>query len=65
MIITVKIDNVEISIKENSMDSDRYATMRYNDQNKQIQDTIKVIAEECVKLRKLTLKSDVVSQHIS
>ena len=58
MIITVKIDNVEISIEENSKDNDRFATLRYSDQNKQVQETIKVIADECVKLRKLTLNVD-------
>lgn len=58
MIIKVRIDNVEISIEENSKDADRFATMRYGDQNKQVQETIKVIADECVKLRKVTLISE-------
>ena len=61
MIIKVKIDNVEISIEENSKDNDMFATLRYSDQNKQVQETIKVIADECVKLRKLTLNVDSVS----
>ena len=33
--------------------SDRTLTMRYNDQNKQLQDTLNVISECCIKLLKI------------
>lgn len=56
MKITVKIDNIEISIDEQMEDSKRMTTMQYSDQNQQIQNTIKVMVEECMKLRKLCEK---------
>lgn len=52
MKITVKINNVEITVDEQGQ-NDRTATIRYSDQNKQIQETIKVMAEECLKLQKV------------
>ena len=52
MKITVKINNVEITVDEQCQ-NDRTATIRYSDQNKQIQETIKVMAEECLKLQKV------------
>lgn len=53
MKITVKIDNVEITVDEQCQ-NDRTATMRFKDQNEQIQKTITVMANECIKLRKIT-----------
>ena len=52
MKITVKINNVEITVDEQGQ-NDITATIRYSDQNKQIQETIKVMAEECLKLQKV------------
>ena len=53
MKITVKIDNVEITVDEQGQ-NDRTATMRFKNQNEQIQKTITVMANECIKLRKIT-----------
>jgi len=50
MKISVKIDNVEIVIEEQAS-SDRTAAIRYGDQNEQIQKTIRVMADECIKLQ--------------
>jgi hypothetical protein len=55
MKITVKVDNIEISIEEQGSEKD-HVRIRYSDQNKQIQDTIKVMAEECVKLKSISNK---------
>lgn len=49
MKITVKIDNVEITVDEGN--TNRTVTMQCAEQNKQVQETIKVMAEECIKLR--------------
>lgn len=53
MKITIKINNVEITVDEQCQD-DRAAVIRYSDQNKHIQETIKVMAEECIKLQKVS-----------
>ena len=53
MRISVKIDNVEIVIEEQAS-SDRTAAIRYGDQNEQIQKTIRVMAEECIKLQNVS-----------
>ena len=50
MIITVKVSDVEISIEENHGSAEKHITMRWSDQNKQIQETIKVMSAECLKL---------------
>ena len=50
MKITVKIDNIEITVDEQGQ-NERTVTMKYSDQNEQVQKTIKVMAEECIKLR--------------
>jgi hypothetical protein len=50
MKITVKINNVEISIDED-IKGDRASTLRYSDQSKLVQETIVVIAEQCLKLQ--------------
>lgn len=52
MIITVKINNVEITVNEDII-NDRSTTLKYPDQNKLIQETIIVIAEQVAKLQKL------------
>jgi hypothetical protein len=59
MIIKVRVDNVEISIEETLKDADKHVTMRWPDQNKQIQETIKVIAGECIKLRSVLVSNNV------
>lgn len=52
MRIRVKYKDIEIEVSEEDTSSnDRQATMRYADQNKQIQDTIKVIADQVIKLK--------------
>jgi|JI9StandDraft_2_1071091.scaffolds.fasta_scaffold437697_3 hypothetical protein len=53
MKISVKIDNVEIVIEEQAS-SDRTAAIRYGDQNEQIQKTIRVMADECIKLQNVS-----------
>ena len=50
MKITVKIDNIEITVDEQGQ-NERTVSMKYSDQNVQVQKTIKVMAEECIKLR--------------
>lgn len=50
MRITVKIDNVEITVDERGQ-NERTVSMKYSDQNEQVQKTIKVMVEECIKLR--------------
>ena len=50
MKITVKIDNIEITVDEQGQ-NERTVTMKHSDQNEQVQKTIKVIVEECIKLR--------------
>ena len=57
MKITVKINNVEITVDEQGQ-NERTATMRYEDQNKQIQETIKVMVGECIKLQNITESVD-------
>ncbi len=52
MRITIKINNVEITVDEQGQ-NDRTATLRYPDQNKQVQETIKVMTEQCLKLLKV------------
>jgi hypothetical protein len=55
MKITVKIDNIEISIDEqDNTNSDGRVTLRYSDQNRQVQETIKVMTEECIKLKNVS-----------
>ena len=49
MKITIKIDNIEISIDE-QMSDDRGSSIQWKDQNAQIQSTLKVMTDECVKL---------------
>jgi hypothetical protein len=52
MKITVKHKDTEIIVSENKNDAkDRVASMKWSDQNKQIQDTIIVICEQVVKLQ--------------
>lgn len=58
MKITVKINNVEITVEEHEGNAERTATMRYSDQNEQIQDTIRVMAEECLKLQKVAINEN-------
>ena len=52
MKITIRIDNIEITVDEHQQGS-RNATMQYSDQNKQIQETIKVMSDECIKLHQV------------
>ena len=52
MKIIFKVSDIEIIIDE-VVHSDRTLTMRYNDQNKQLQDTLNVISECCLKLLKI------------
>lgn len=54
MIIKVRIDNVEISVEENHRNEDKHITLRWSDQAKLVQETIKVISEQCVKLREVS-----------
>lgn len=56
MKITVKINSVEITVDEQGQ-HDRTATIRYSDQNTQIQETIKVMAEQCIKLQKVAAET--------
>jgi hypothetical protein len=49
MKITIKIDNIEISIDEQNQ-NERSSIIRYPDQNEQIQKTIRVMVDECIKL---------------
>lgn len=58
MKITVKIDNVEIIVDENLF-TDRATTLKYSDQNKLIQETIVVIAEQVAKLQGLKNKEKI------
>ena len=52
MKIIVKHKDTEIIVSENENDTkDRVASMRWNDQNKQIQETIIVICEQVIKLQ--------------
>lgn len=52
MKITVKHKDTEIIVSENENDTkDRVASMRWSDQNKQIQETIIVICEQVIKLQ--------------
>ena len=52
MKITVKHKDTEIIVSENENDTkDRVSSMRWNDQNKQIQETIIVICEQVIKLQ--------------
>lgn len=54
MKITVRVADIEICVEEQaSSNSDRTVTMRYGDQNKHIQETIKVITQCCIDLCKL------------
>ncbi len=54
MKITVRVSDIEICVEEyDSSNGDRTVTMRYADQNKQIQETIKVITQCCIDLCKL------------
>lgn len=50
MKITVKVKDVEITVDEQGQ-NDRTVTMKYTDQNKQIQETLKVMAQEALKLQ--------------
>lgn len=50
MKITVKVKDVEITVDEQGQ-NDRTATMRYTDQNNQIQETLKVMVQEALKLQ--------------
>ena len=56
MIIKVRIDNVEISVEENHRNEDKHVTLRWSDQNKMVQETIKVMSEQCIKLREVSGK---------
>lgn len=52
MKITVKHKDTEIIVSENENDiKDRVSSMRWSDQNKQIQETIIVICEQVIKLQ--------------
>tara|TARA_R110002020_G_scaffold144145_2_gene317033 strand:+ start:6160 stop:6336 length:177 start_codon:yes stop_codon:yes gene_type:complete len=54
MRIKVKYRDIEIEVSEDGHShNDRQATMRFSDQNKQIQDTIKVMTEQVLKLKDL------------
>ena len=50
MKITVKHKDTEIIVCENEKDTKDSASMRWNDQNKQIQETIIVMTEQVKKL---------------
>lgn len=50
MKITVKVKNVEISID----DSDNNAVIKYASHNLEVQKTIQVMCDECIKLLKET-----------
>jgi len=52
MKITVKVDDIEIVIDEQL--SGRMTTMQYADQNRQIQETIKVMVEQCIELYQIS-----------
>ena len=52
MKITVKIDDIEIIVDEQGQ-TDRSITMRYSDQNEQVQKTVKVMVEECLKIHEV------------
>ncbi len=57
MIITVKLGPVQIVVDEKDQ-GDRTVTMRFGDQNKNIHETIKVMAEECKSLYIAFLKGN-------
>ena len=58
MKITVKIDNIKITVDEEGQ-NERTVTMKYSDQNEQIQKTIKVMADECIKLHNVYLQKEI------
>ena len=51
MKITVKAKHIEIVVDEGG-DSNYKTTIRYEDQNKQLQNTLKLMVDECLKLLK-------------
>lgn len=49
MKITVRIDDIEITVDE-QFKSDKNSTFYYSDQTEYVQETLKVMAEQCIKL---------------
>lgn len=50
MKIIIEVKDVRLEVSETGL-ADRTATMKYTDQNKQIQETLKVMIEQVIKLK--------------